>query len=176
MAPAFTNPHAVYGYVGRWVEASIATTGTPVPSLSLNSAAPAGLTFAVDGPGTARLAGKVSTAGTYKLALHATNAGGTADQQLRVVIDPLPKLSRSTVGLRVGRSTKQAVKVGGSGVDGVRCQGKLPAGIRCVAQGKRKVLLSGKPGVGSNGTYKLRLRVSGRAGMVNKPLTLRVST
>jgi LmbE family N-acetylglucosaminyl deacetylase len=175
-APAFISPNVAYAYVGRPLAASIEASGTPAPNLTLVGGAPAGLTFQASGPGSARLSGKPREAKSYSLDLTADSSAGKADQQLRLVVDPLPKLSRATVGLQVGRRSKRAVTVKGSGIIAVSCQGPLPPGVRVGTIGARRIVLAGAPTAGSAGSYEVRLKVVGRAGTVTRRLTVKVSS
>lgn len=172
--PAFSSPAVVYGYVGRKLSVPVTAVGTPAPAIFLSGSAPAGLTFRADAPGVAHVSGAPRATGSFRLALAAANVAGSAQQRLRLVVDPAPKLSRSGLTVAPGASARRAVRVAGHQVRAVRCAGRVPAGMRCVVRGAGGVVLTGTPSPAAAGAYKLRVTVKGRAGTVERPLTVRV--
>jgi hypothetical protein len=174
IAPAFISPSVVYGYVGKRLDVSIAASGTPAPDVSLVGRLPEGLAFRAMEAGTARLVGKALVTTTYRFALAADSSAGSAAQRLRVAVDPLPRLSRSTVRLPAGRATRRVVRVEGKGITSVRYLGGRPPGVRCVVKGNQ-VSVFGSTAARSGRVYRLRLEATGRAGTVQFFLDVQTS-
>jgi LmbE family N-acetylglucosaminyl deacetylase len=88
--------------------------------------------------------------------------------------EPVPELSRRAVVLTAGERGRASVRVAGGSIRSVTCSGHLPAGVGCRVAGPR-VLVTGTPAVGARGVYRLRLRIVARAGIVVRPLLVRVA-
>ncbi len=173
--PVFSSPGVVYGYAGRMVSVPIEVVGAPTPAISLSGGAPAGLSFRSSAPGVARISGTPPAAGSYRFSLAATNSVGSAQQRLRLVVDPAPKLARTSLELTAGKAARRAVGIAGHQASAVRCVGSVPAGMKCVVRGSSGVVLTGTPRPATTRAYKLQVTLKGRAGKVERPLTVRVA-
>jgi LmbE family N-acetylglucosaminyl deacetylase len=171
--PVFSTPDVAYGFVGRMLDLPIEATGAPQPAISLSGELPAGLELRVDGSGQVRLVGRPKVRGVHRVTLYAANSAGTAGQQLSLVLEPLPELSRRALALHTGVAAGGSVRIAGPRIESAQCLGGLPKGLRCRVQGRR-VSLTGTPAASSAGIYKLRLKIAARAGTVELPLTLRI--
>ena len=75
LAPTFTSASSDTIIQGASVDLEVASTGAPIPALSVSGALPHGVTFVDNGNGTAVLTGTAApgTAGTYPITLTASN-------------------------------------------------------------------------------------------------------
>ncbi len=71
---------------------SFTETGTPLPALSKSGTLPAGLTFAANTQGTARISGtpKPGTAGNYQITVSAVNAVSTVSKKITITVGRVP--------------------------------------------------------------------------------------
>jgi Putative Ig domain len=84
--PAFTSPASFTAARSSTVDFVVRTTGFPAAKLTKTGTLPSGLTFTAASDGTARIAGKPTTRGTFRLTITATNASGTSTQDLTIRI------------------------------------------------------------------------------------------
>lgn len=173
--PVFTSGDVHYGLVGNRLDVAIAAGGEPAPTLSLEGAPPAGLAFAGDGPGRARLSGTPRSPGVSYLRIRAAGGGSTAVQDLRLVVERRPTLTSSKLRLRPGHRQRKLVKVVAGGEVTVRCTGRLPAGIRCRPTAAGDVLVESRPRLKRLGVFPLTVSVTSRAGTVHRTLRVRVA-
>lgn len=171
--PVLSGPAVAYGFVGRRLDLSIEASGAPEPAISVDGWLPAGLALKLDGAGRARLVGKPRRRGVHHVTLSARNSAGTAIRRIRLVLEPLPTLSARALTLRAGAAVSRSVKVAGGRIESVRCSGGLPVGVRCRIRGRR-IVVTGSPAAAALGTYHLSLRIKARAGLVVRPLTVRI--
>jgi LmbE family N-acetylglucosaminyl deacetylase len=171
--PVLAGPTVAFGFVGRRLDLSIEASGAPEPAISVDGRLPAGLALKLDGAGRARLVGKPRRRGVHHVTLSARNSAGTAVRRIRLVLEPLPTLSARALTLRAGAAVARGVKVAGGRIESVRCSGGLPAGTRCRVRGRR-IVVTGSPAAAALGTYHLSLRIKARAGIVVRPLTVRI--
>lgn len=83
--PAITSTTLPVGTVGTYYSADLTATGTPTPTWSVKSGTlPAGLTL---NSSSGDITGTPTTAGVFKFTLQAANAGGTASQDFRIIIN-----------------------------------------------------------------------------------------
>jgi hypothetical protein len=85
--------------------------------------------------------------------------------------EPRVRLSRSTVKLKVGKSSRHLVKVLPK-QSKVRCVGSLPRGARCRVTGRRDVVVAGSPKLRRAGTFRLWVKVNGPEGFAQRALTV----
>jgi LmbE family N-acetylglucosaminyl deacetylase len=171
--PVLSGPVVAYGFVGRRVDLPVEASGAPEPVISAGGV-PAGLELEADGAGRARLVGKPRERGVRRVTLTARNSAGTAVHQIRLVLEPLPELSRRSVVLAASGGSRASVRIGGGSIKSATCAGRLPAGASCRVAGRR-VWVTGAPAAAATGAYRLRLRVVARAGVVLLPLVVRVA-
>jgi hypothetical protein len=87
-APAIRKIRATRARVGVALHLTIRATGYPVPVLAESGPLPGGLTFTDNGNGTASIAGTpaAGTAGSYPVAVTATNSSGSATRRVTMVV------------------------------------------------------------------------------------------
>ena len=98
-APTITSANSASFQVGVTGSFTVTATGSPVPSLSLSGALPAGVTF---NPSNGILSGTpaAGTAGSYPVTITATNSAGTATQNFTLTVtQPVPPQFRSSSAL-----------------------------------------------------------------------------
>jgi hypothetical protein len=83
--PAITSPDAASASTGTAFAFQVTTTGYPAPALSKEGTLPAGITFKAS-TGTLSGTPKAGTAGTYTIAITATNSSGTDTQNFTLTI------------------------------------------------------------------------------------------
>ncbi len=171
-APSITSEDVQYGIVGQSLRIALGASGDPVPSLSLDGSAPAGLQLSAIGPGASTISGKPKKAGTSHLTLRATSSAGTATQQLAIVIEAKSRLRSSKVNLKAGHSSRKLVKILGGGR--ASCKGHLPSGARCRANAKG-VLIESTKKLRKAGSYRLTVQISKRGGTTRHSLVVKVS-
>ncbi len=88
--PVITSATSASFDVGVAGSFTIIATGTPVPTIESTGPVPAGLVLTDQGDGTATLAGTPTKAGVTTVGVKATNAAGTDQEQLRVVVSAAP--------------------------------------------------------------------------------------
>ncbi|WP_019135849.1 beta strand repeat-containing protein, partial [Cellulomonas massiliensis] len=104
-APAFSSATDATMTVDQPGSFVVRTTGSPAAALTLvDGDLPVGLSLTDNGDGTATLSGTPETSGTTSLTLRATNAAGSQEQVLAlVVVDPLRFTTPDHVLLVVGQ-------------------------------------------------------------------------
>jgi hypothetical protein len=159
---------------------ALAGAGTATPTFTA-SAGPATLSFAL----TVSNGSQTSTASTVAVEVKAVaqpSSSSTAAPQspsrsgrssLKSKAESRVRLSRSTVRLKVGRSSRQVVKVLPKPAR-VKCVGALPKGARCRVTAKRDLVVEGTARVKRAGIYRLSVHVSGPEGTAQRPLVVRV--
>jgi Ca2+-binding RTX toxin-like protein len=147
-APVFTTPdHAVLapGVAGT---VTIATEGSPTPSLEVSQGnLPDGVWFRDNGDGTASLGGTPSAVGSVDLTIRASNAVGLSTQSLRLVLGSPPTLEGPTVAsFTRDRPSSVTVRFAGLPVPVISLAwGALPRGLTLTDDGDGSATLSGTP-------------------------------
>jgi LmbE family N-acetylglucosaminyl deacetylase len=86
---------------------------------------------------------------------------------------PAIRLSKSTVRLPIGKSSRRVVKVLPTTESPVTCTGTLPPGARCRITPQRDIVVEGSSAVRRAGTYRLSIDIANRD--VQRPLIVQVS-
>jgi VCBS repeat-containing protein len=133
VAPAITsvnNAHFTASTPGTF---TVTTTGFPPPAISETGALPSGVTLVDNGNGTATLAGTPAggSGGVYPIVLHATNTGGTANQNFTLTVCNVitvtnPATNTGTAGTAFSQTFTQSGAVGTPTFTTARA---LPAGL-----------------------------------------------
>ena len=126
-SPAFTSSTSTVLTAGTAGTFTVTTSGSPAPTISQTGTLPAGVTFTDNGNGTATLSGTpaIGAAGSYPLALTASNSAGVTQQAFTLTVEssvaavPLPTKPPLPQGLLYGVLLKtrvgQVLTVTGSG-------------------------------------------------------------
>ena len=86
---------------------------------------------------------------------------------------PTIRLSRSTVRLPIGRSSRRLVKVLPGSESPISCDGTLPPGARCRITPRRDIAVEGSEVVKRAGVYRLSIDIADRD--VRRQLTVRIA-
>ena len=173
--PAFLGAMVATVDRGEPVDITIATTGTPAPTIAATGPVPAGLSLDDNGDGTARLHGTPTAAGgEYSIALSATNIHGTEPGSFFLTIREAPSFTSAdhttfTVGsagsfpvtVSPGFPVKNAVSISGA-----------PAWLSLDGVAGSQTLV-GTPPAGSGGTVSFELSIDGSS--VTQSFTLTVN-
>jgi hypothetical protein len=165
--PQFTSPATATATVGSLFSFTVATTGYPIASLTESGALPSGLSFTANPNGTATLAGTpaAGTGGSRLLTVKATNAAGSATQSFRLLVDQAPAItSAKAVTASVGRAMRFTVTTTGYPTATITEAGRLPNGLRFVANTNGTATISGTPAPGAAGTYTLTMSATNGVG------------
>ena len=193
-APAFTSDSSAGFTTANASSFIITTTGSPTPSLSITSGSlPAGLTFADRGDGTAEIYGQPTGDTTAHLTIKATNAAGSATQDLTVTtsatggpnivvsaspstptvqdIDPGPAVVELyTIGLTAGSSAETATFTSSDSSATFSTTGQIPSGMTFTDNHDGTATLSGTPDPSTAGTSGFTVEATpsggGTAGIV----------
>jgi hypothetical protein len=183
--PSFSSGAAVTETAGTAFGFTVMTAGYPTPKLSGGSL-PAGVSFSDNGNGSGVLSGTTAVrAGTYRVAIAAANAAGTASQTITLTvraatgIRPVPTFtSAAAASGTAGRAFTFTVTTVGSPtsyVTNVTHSGTLPAGVSFTNRGNGTATLSGTPTAASSGTYPITLTASNTGGTTTQSFVLTVS-
>ncbi len=156
---------------------TIAASGVPAPVLTVTVSPqlPAGIYFTQNNNGTASLYtyGNVPTAGagTYTFSITATNAVGSASQQLTLTVGAAPTItSASQVSFAAGSSGTFAVTTGGSPTPTLTESGTLPAGVSY-----NNGVLSANLAANTGGSYPITFTATNSLGTATQHATLLVT-
>ena len=98
VAPAITSPNNTTFTTGSAGSFTVATTGSPAPSITESGALPSGVSFKDNGNGTGTLSGTpaAGTGGTYPLTFSASNGiSPNASQSFTFTVDQAPSITSS---------------------------------------------------------------------------------
>ncbi|MBZ5660252.1 MAG: MBG domain-containing protein [Acidobacteriia bacterium] len=155
-AAAITSANSAAFAVGALGSFTITASGFPVPSLASSGVLPSGVTFTVNGNGTAALAGTpaAATGGSYQITITAHNGvGADAIQALTLVVNQAAAItSAASVAFAEGTPGVFAVAATGTPKPTISESGALPAGVTFNAANGT---LSGSPNSGTAGSYPL---------------------
>jgi LmbE family N-acetylglucosaminyl deacetylase len=168
----------------------VTTGGDPVPALSKTGGLPDGLSFAVNGDGTATIAGTPDQSAAdpgqsriYTLTLKAKSAAGEDTQPFTLTVEnPGVKpaiTSDPSVSFTTGVEKTFTISSSGNPVAALVKSGNLPSGLTFTDNGDGSAKISGTaaaaaaaPGTSQN--YLLTLEASSAAGSTTQPFTLTV--
>jgi hypothetical protein len=173
-APMITSASTADFSVGQAGSVAITTTGSPAPAITESGALPAGLSFAVNGNGTALISGTPATTGTTGITITASNGiSPNATQSFTIVVGRAPAFTSAasasaTVGssfsFTVTTSAYPAPRFGWSNV---------PAGLTFTGNGNGTATLAGTPA--TTGTYGMALSAANSYGTARQTLTVTVA-
>jgi hypothetical protein len=150
---------------------TVISTGFPTPSVTEVGALPSGITFVDNGDGTATLAGTADpgTAGTYPLAITASNGvGSDATQSFTLTVSAFTAPPSITSGdattFTTGSAGSFTVQTTGAPTPSLSETGTLPSGVSFVDVGDGTASLSGTPAAGTGGVYHLTITASNGVG------------
>jgi DNA-binding beta-propeller fold protein YncE len=156
--PAITSAAQATFTVGRAGSFTIEGSGTPDPTFTKSGSLPAGVTLSTIGT----LAGTPAsgTAGIYRFTITASNGvAPAATQAFTLTVDQAPAItSVGKAAFRPGVSHSFTVQTTGYPAAKVTEQGKLPPGLRFVANKNGTAVITGKPAAADRGKqYVIRL-------------------
>jgi hypothetical protein len=168
-APAvtFTSATSATFTVGTASTFTVTTTGSPTPTLTESGPAVAGVSFADNGDGTAKLFGTpaANQGGTYTLTFTASNASGTSAQTFTLTVDQAPAVtSASSATFTVGTASTFTVTTSGVPAPALTESGALPTGVSFTDNGNGTAKLAGTPAANQGGTYTLTFTASNGIG------------
>lgn len=179
---AITSADSATFKVGAASSFTVTTSGFPVTSISTTSPLPNGVQLTFNpATGTATLAGTpvAGTAGTYAIALAASNgAGGTTTQDFTLTVGDVPTFTSSaTATFTAGTAGTFAITTSGTPTVTAVTQtgGTLPTGLT-LTLGTSGATLSGTPAAGTGGSYPITLSASnGVLPNATQTLTIQVN-
>ena len=165
-APAFTSDSKVSATVGDQFSFQVVTNGLPTATLS-DSPLPSGLSWLINGDGTATISGipKASAAGMTKVLLTASNVAGSALQVLAIAVQrPAGLTSGKPPAATTGKHYSFTVTSSGYPVPSITELGALPAGLTFTSKGNGKATISGVPAASSSGVGHISVTASNLLG------------
>ena len=179
--PTFTSASSDAVTAGKAFTFTVTTTGAPDTTYTTNvthsGTLPAGVSFDNLGNGEATISGTptVASGGVYTVTLKATNSAGTTTQTFTLTVDAAPTITTGTTATATdGSSFNFTVKATGAPTPAMTESGTLPQGLTWVDNGNGTATLSGTPGVGQGGAYKLTFTAANSLGSASQSFTLTV--
>jgi Putative Ig domain len=179
--PAFTSAATDTVTAGKAFTFKVTTVGSPTTTYTTNvthsGTLPAGVYFSNNGNGTATLTGTPTAAsgGTYAITITAKDPAGSATQSFALTVRAAPAISSATTATAtVGSPLNFTVKTTGSPTPVMSTSGSLPSGVTFTDNGDGTATLSGTPGTGQGGVYKLTLSAKNSLGTATQTFTLTV--
>jgi hypothetical protein len=168
-----TSPGSVRTTTARTVSVPLRASGGDSRYAWSASALPSGLRLVGD-----RLVGRVTRAGSYRVAVTVRSAGLTSTRTVPVVVAAVPPryLTRSTLtrGAVKARYASRVRITSPYPASWRRVAGRLPSGVRLVvASDRRSAVLTGRPR--RAGTYRVALQVRTRDGAAVRTFVVRVA-
>src|SRR6185369_14503044 len=158
VGPAITSANSTQFTAGTPGTFTVTTTGFPPPALSETGALPSGVSFLDNGNGTATLSGTPAggSGGVYPIVIHATNTGGTVNQNFTLTVCNViavtnPATTTGVAGAAFSQTFTQSGAVGGATFTSGSV---LPTGLTLSTGG----LLSGTPT--QTGTFPIVVTVT----------------
>jgi PKD repeat protein len=180
--PTFTSAASATATAGTAFTFTVATVGSPTTAYTTNvthsGTLPAGVSFGNNGNGTATLTGTPTAAsgGTYPVTFTATNPGGTTTQSFVLTVSAGPAITTAaSATATVGSGFTFTVKATGAPTPALTESGALPQGLSWAGNGNGTATLSGTPGVGQGGVYKLTFTAANALGSAVQSVTLTVN-
>lgn len=173
LLPTITSAPSVTAITGVPVTFDVTTVGYPLPTLKESGRLPRGLSFTDNHDGTATIAGTPTTAGTYAVALKASNSEGKAVQNFTLVVDQAPSFtSAAAMTVRAGHFFALTIKTTGYPEASI-AGSPLPSGTILTDTGNGKAKLSGA--VTTPGTYDITMTATNSAASTTQHFVLTVS-
>jgi hypothetical protein len=176
--PLFTSPDSTTVRESSAFSFTVTTTGSPTAQVALTSGPlPSGVTFTPSPDGSATLSGTpaAGTAGSYPVALSATNAAGTASQTFTLTVGRGPQFtSPSSATARTDEPFTFQVVATGPPTPTITRTGTLPTGLTFVDNGDGTATVAGTPGPNSYGSYQLTFTATNTFGTAKQTFTLTV--
>ncbi|MGH9513304.1 MAG: beta strand repeat-containing protein [Terriglobales bacterium] len=160
--PSITSLNNAVFAVGAPGSFTVTAAGLPAPSLTEAGALPSGVTFIDNGNGTGTLSGTpaAGTGGTYSITFRAHNTvSPDATQSFILSVHVAPVITTpNKMTFTVGALGTFILAATGIPTPSVSSSGALPSGVTFVDDGDGTGLLSGTPGPGTDGTYKITFK------------------
>jgi len=158
---------------------TVATTGTPTPSLKENGELPAGVSFTDNGNGTGTLQGTPSVPGSYPITITASNGVSPDDtQNFTLTVDAAPTFAvanPTSATFVTGSPGSVTVTASGSPTPTLSQAGSLPAGVTFTDNGDGTGTLSGTPSAGTGGKYPIEIIAANSVSQALQTFTLTVN-
>ncbi len=170
-AASIDGPVAVRLVVGEEASFSYAAAGFPAPTLTVEGALPAGVSFTDRGAGAGVLSGTPTAAGVgvRTVTITASNGiGGVSRLDVRVEVVSSVTIATTTLPQAAVGSAYDSFVVGQGGVPPYTFRvvgGSLPAGLSLAADGRVSGTPTGEPGTAS---VTVEVADSGRAGTTDR--------
>lgn len=181
LPPGFTSASTASTGMRAPFSFTVSTTGSPTPSLSESGTLPAGITFTDNGDGTATLAGAAAagTAGSYPIALAATNGVGSPVTQNFTLTITTAASAPSIISANADTETfgvpfSFTVTTNGYPVPTLTKSGTLPAGVTFTENGDGTATLAGTPTSSAVGAYTLTLKAKNSVATATQSFTLTI--
>ncbi|HUY30787.1 MAG TPA: kelch repeat-containing protein, partial [Acidimicrobiales bacterium] len=170
VGPRFTSAATLALRPGVYSSFTVRATGTPAPVVTRSGGLPAGMAFAARANGTATITGvpSRSSAGTYAVALLASNGvGSPARQTLRITVraEAAPRItSPAALGLHVGSYARFNVTASGDPVPRISLSGRLPLGMSFVDNHNGTAYVLGAAKAAAVGSYAVTVTATNGIG------------
>jgi Putative Ig domain len=181
-APVITSPVSAVTGMRSPFSFTVATTGYPPAAIAEQGALPTGVTFTDNGDGTATLAGTAApgTAGTYPIALTASNGvGSPATQSFTLTVTTatsLPAITSASAATETfGEPFSFLVTTTGYPAPRITKTGPLPPGVILTNNGDGTATISGAPSRTAVGVYPVTLTAKNSAGTASQTFALTVT-
>jgi hypothetical protein len=179
--PTFTSAATATATSGKAFTFTVTTVGSPTTTYTTNvthsGTLPAGVSFGNNGNGTATLTGTptAASAGSYPVTFTATNTGGTTTQSFVLTVTGPPAITTAATATATdGAGFTFTVKTTGAPAPALTEAGALPQGLSWTDNGNGTATLSGTPGVGQGGVYRLTFTAANVGGTTTQSFTLTV--
>ncbi|MHB1784308.1 MAG: beta strand repeat-containing protein, partial [Acidimicrobiales bacterium] len=159
--------------VGQSSSATFTAGGTPTSTLTEAGTLPSGLTFTDNGDGTATISGTPATgaAGSYDVAVTASNAVSSSTFSAVLVVEESPSITTAQdVDLSVGAPSTFQIGATGTPAPTFTETGALPSGLALSSAG----LLSGTPT--KAGTFPVTVTATNAAGSTTQDLEIDIAS
>ena len=179
--PAVTSADKATFTTGRTGSFTVTTSGDPTATVTESGALPSGVSFTPgNGDGTATLSGTpaAGSAGNYPITIGASNGvSPDASQSFTLTVQAPPAITSATsVTFTAGQAGSFTVTTTGSPTPSLSETGALPSGVSFTrGNGDGTATLSGKPDVGTEGSYPITIKASnGVSPDASQTFTLKV--
>jgi sugar lactone lactonase YvrE len=165
-APAITSANNATFSVGAAGSFTVTTSGIPTASLSESGALPNGVTLVDNHNGTGTLGGTPTAGGTFGITITAANGiSPNAIQSLTLTVNQAPAItSANNATFSAGGAGSFTVTTTGIPTASLSASGALPSGVTFVDNHNGTGALSGTPGSGTGGTYKITFSATNGIG------------
>jgi hypothetical protein len=176
--PIFISAASTTMTTGVAATFTVATTGSPIATITESGSLPSGIHFVSNHDGSATLSGTPgpNSNDTYRVTLKATNSAGSKSQTLTLVVARgLKFTSDNDETFTAGSAETFKVTTSGSPIGVMSESGPLPSGLYFVDNHNGTASLSGTAAIGTAGTYPLVLLATNANGTITQNFTLVVS-